>query len=200
MRSIQWDKVAKIPAVVALNVIASPLKSMPLIPLGVSDWSTAQKRTMLIKTNAPCAEKNNVLYSIPHQWVCKPEWLLHCSTLPSTVYLNALKGDENISKTMKLEFLTFFFAVVVMEKLISPSVGKLLFIVLHDWKPQNVSQQRRQPANMAHAQGWQKCTAPQRPGFIFRPARGSERKRGDGNEEDKSRDSSTGGQCRVSQG
>lgn len=33
---------------------------------------------------------------------------------------------------MKLEFLTFFFAVVVMEKLISPSVGELLFIILHD--------------------------------------------------------------------
>lgn len=64
MRSIQWDNVAKIPAVVALNVIASPLKSMPLIPLGVRDWSAAQKRRMLIKTNAPCAEKNNVLYYI----------------------------------------------------------------------------------------------------------------------------------------
>lgn len=65
---------------------------------------------------------------------------------------------------------------------------------------QNVSQQRRQPANMAHAQDWQKRPAPQRPGFIFRPARGSERKRGDGDEEDKSRGSSTGGQCRLSQG
>lgn len=43
MRSIQWDRVARIPAVVALNVMASPLKSMPLIPLGLKDWNTTQK-------------------------------------------------------------------------------------------------------------------------------------------------------------
>lgn len=42
MRSMQWDRVARIPAVVALNVMASPLKSMPLIPLGLKDWNTAQ--------------------------------------------------------------------------------------------------------------------------------------------------------------
>lgn len=42
IRSIQCDRVAKMPAVVALNVMASPLKSMPLIPLGVRDWKTAK--------------------------------------------------------------------------------------------------------------------------------------------------------------
>lgn len=46
MRSMQWDRVARIPAVVALNVMASPLKSMPLIPLGLTEWNTEQKRTL----------------------------------------------------------------------------------------------------------------------------------------------------------
>ena len=41
IRSMQWDRVARIPAVVALNVMASPLKSMPLIPFGLEDWNTA---------------------------------------------------------------------------------------------------------------------------------------------------------------
>lgn len=40
MSSIQWESVARIPAVVALKVIASPLKSMPLIPLGVTSGNT----------------------------------------------------------------------------------------------------------------------------------------------------------------
>lgn len=43
MSSMQWDSVARIPAVVALKVIASPLKSMPLIPLGVTCGNTENK-------------------------------------------------------------------------------------------------------------------------------------------------------------
>lgn len=43
MSSIQWESVARIPAVVALKVIASPLKSMPLIPLGVTWGNTKNK-------------------------------------------------------------------------------------------------------------------------------------------------------------
>lgn len=46
MRSMQWDRVARIPAVVALNVMASPLKSMPL---GLKAWNTAHRRIMGIK-------------------------------------------------------------------------------------------------------------------------------------------------------
>ena len=42
IRSMQWDSVARIPAVVALNVMASPLKSMPLTPFGLEDWNTAR--------------------------------------------------------------------------------------------------------------------------------------------------------------
>lgn len=38
--SMQWDKVERIPAVVALKVMASPLKSIPLIPLGLAGGNT----------------------------------------------------------------------------------------------------------------------------------------------------------------
>ena len=48
IRSMQWDRVARIPAVVALNVMASPLKSIPLIPLGVKAWNTARKKSIII--------------------------------------------------------------------------------------------------------------------------------------------------------
>lgn len=40
IRSMQCDSVARIPAVVALKVMASPLKSMPLIPFRLRDWNT----------------------------------------------------------------------------------------------------------------------------------------------------------------
>lgn len=52
IRSMQWDRVAKIPAVVALNVMASPLKSMPLIPLGFKDWNAANQRSRGSTVNA----------------------------------------------------------------------------------------------------------------------------------------------------
>lgn len=42
MSSIQCDRVAKIPAVVALNVIASPLKSIPFIPLELRTGNTGK--------------------------------------------------------------------------------------------------------------------------------------------------------------
>lgn len=48
IRSMQWDRVAKIPAVVALNVMASPLKSTPLISFGLEDWNTAREKLQLI--------------------------------------------------------------------------------------------------------------------------------------------------------
>lgn len=51
IRSMQWDSVARIPAVVALNVMASPLKSMPLTPFGLEDWNTAHDEQRG-KTNA----------------------------------------------------------------------------------------------------------------------------------------------------
>ena len=102
MRSIQWDSVAKIPAVVALNVMASPLKSMPLIPLGVRDWSTAQKEGDADENKCSLCWKEQCSLFYSHQWVSEPERLLRQSTLPSTVYLTTLKGAENVSETMKL--------------------------------------------------------------------------------------------------
>lgn len=51
MSSMQWESVARIPAVVALNVIASPLKSMPLMPLGVTCGNT--KNTYKITDSYP---------------------------------------------------------------------------------------------------------------------------------------------------
>ncbi len=45
IRSMQWERVAKIPAVVALNVMASPLKSIPLMPLWLKHWNTDGERT-----------------------------------------------------------------------------------------------------------------------------------------------------------
>lgn len=44
IRSMQWESVAKIPAVVALNVMASPLKSIPLMPLWLKHWNTDGER------------------------------------------------------------------------------------------------------------------------------------------------------------
>lgn len=38
--SMQWDSVDRIPAVVALNVMASPLKSMPVEALRLSTGNT----------------------------------------------------------------------------------------------------------------------------------------------------------------
>lgn len=40
INSMQWDKVERIPAVVALKVMASPLKSIPFIPLGLAGGNT----------------------------------------------------------------------------------------------------------------------------------------------------------------
>lgn len=42
--SMQWDKVERMPAVVALKVMASPLKSIPLIPLGLAGENTGTER------------------------------------------------------------------------------------------------------------------------------------------------------------
>lgn len=44
IRSMQWESVANIPAVVALNVMASPLKSIPLMPLWLRHWKTDEER------------------------------------------------------------------------------------------------------------------------------------------------------------
>lgn len=38
--SMQWDRVERIPAVVALKVMASPLKSMPFMALGLAGENT----------------------------------------------------------------------------------------------------------------------------------------------------------------
>lgn len=42
---MQWERVDRMPAVVALNVMASPLKSMPLIPLGLDGGNTGAKKS-----------------------------------------------------------------------------------------------------------------------------------------------------------
>lgn len=42
--SMQWDKVERMPAVVALKVMASPLKSIPFIPLGLAGENTGTDR------------------------------------------------------------------------------------------------------------------------------------------------------------
>lgn len=44
MSSMQWDKVERMPAVVALKVMASPLKSIPFIPLGLAGENTGTDR------------------------------------------------------------------------------------------------------------------------------------------------------------
>lgn len=47
IRSMQWESVAKIPTVVALNVMASPLKSIPLMPLWLKHWNTDGEREQI---------------------------------------------------------------------------------------------------------------------------------------------------------
>lgn len=47
--SMQWDKVDRMPAVVALKVMASPLKSIPFIPLGLAGANTGKDRNKEIK-------------------------------------------------------------------------------------------------------------------------------------------------------
>lgn len=43
IRSMQCVSVARIPAVVALNVMASPLKSIPLMPFRLRVWNTEEE-------------------------------------------------------------------------------------------------------------------------------------------------------------
>ena len=73
MRSIQWDRVAKIPAVVALNVMASPLKSMPLIPFGLRHWNTAWKNSR--ETKMLKVINNRIVWLMSHVEKCWTEFL-----------------------------------------------------------------------------------------------------------------------------
>lgn len=42
--SMQWDRVERMPAVVALKVMASPLKSMPFMDLGLAGENTGREK------------------------------------------------------------------------------------------------------------------------------------------------------------
>lgn len=58
-----------------------------------------------------------------------------------------LKTNSSGALNENSVLLTFFFAAVGVQKLsICPSVGEVIFIVLHDWKQRkNVSEEGRQP-------------------------------------------------------
>lgn len=90
--SMQWDKVDRMPAVVALKVMASPLKSIPLITLGLAGENTAPNRKggHIHMLSIYCTKINMLLLL---------EWILHLnqknshfSLLPLLLWLCSPSG------------------------------------------------------------------------------------------------------------
>lgn len=115
INSMQWDKVERIPAVVALKVMASPLKSIPFIALGLAGGNTGTH-----------GDK---------------EWTL--STCQIEIWISGYKQRTNneqvfyqiqIKKKTFADWLTFFFAAVVVVTVFSICPGgsqKFIFIFLY---------------------------------------------------------------------
>lgn len=125
--SMQWDKVERIPAVVALKVMASPLKSIPFIPLGLAGENTGPHRIkeMTRVWWQPYDFIKNEHFSFSH-W--NPHPLLQRETTKIDFWTDAIETTAGL--------LTFLFAAIVVMIIFtisSCSGGKIIFILLHYW-------------------------------------------------------------------
>lgn len=118
---MQWDKVERIPAVVALKVMASPLKSIPFIPLGLAGGHTGADGNKGVSESDEHFRLNRI------------------SGYKQRTNDQKVFDKFQLKKKTFADWLTLFFAavVVVIVFSIGPGSKKFIFILLCDWLKQH---------------------------------------------------------------